>query len=196
MQEAYLVPLSVSPRRPHPFSRLSRAHTWPSSSRNCSPTVQPVTSWAARMAASKSRKPFGKRQTLSGSIVTRSRAQKFNVYEEIDFWYFFKKISILENVSFLYIKEGRERGKYSNGKFHTQGINLFKTNQDQRGLDTLVFKHCRVSKKKKEETFLAILFVQMEKKYTLISSRHLSRSPEQLHPSNSQSSTPLFFSSA
>lgn len=82
------------------------------------------------MAASKSRKPFGKRQTLSGSIVTRSRAQKFNVYEEIDFWYFFKKISILENVSFLYIKEGRERGKYSNGKFHTQGINLFKTNQD------------------------------------------------------------------
>lgn len=55
---------------------------------------------------------------------------KVQVYEEIDFWYFFKKISILENVSFLYIKEGRERGKYSNGEFHTQGINLFKTNQD------------------------------------------------------------------
>lgn len=61
---------------PTPLASLSRAHTWPSSSRNCSPTVQPVTSWAARMAASKSRKPFGKRQTLSGSIVTRSRAQK------------------------------------------------------------------------------------------------------------------------
>lgn len=89
-----------SRRRPHPHrppSRLSLALTLdPLRRGTVLQPVQPVTSWAARMAASESRKPFGKRQTLSGSIVTRSRARKFNVYKEIDFS---KKVSILENIS-------------------------------------------------------------------------------------------------
>ena len=84
----------LPPVRPpvHPPSRLSLALTLdPLRRGTVLQPVQPVTSWAARMAASESRKPFGKRQTLSGSIVTRSRARKFNVYKEIDFWLDFSR---------------------------------------------------------------------------------------------------------